>query len=669
MTTEFLTSAVIIFGISAVVIFILGRFKTPSIVGFLIAGMIIGPHGFGFINDVRNIELLAEIGVILLMFTIGIEFSLKNLFSLKRLVLGGGLLQSALTILMVIPLSMYFFSQDLNKAIFDGLLISLSSTAIVIKILMDKSELNTTHGRAAVGILIFQDLCVIPYMMLLPALSGQAGGLFEILWSVTKAMVVIALVLLTSKWGTPHLLHEVVKTRSRELFVMTIILLCLGIALLTHKLGLSLALGAFLAGVIISESEYASQAVSDILPFKESFSGLFFISIGMLLDFGFFSEHFLMVMTTTTCILLLKIIAGALAVILVGHALRHSLLTGFYICQIGEFSFILASEGRKHGLIGEDIYQIFLVSSVITMMLTPFLASLSHNVSAWVSARKAVRKLDRYKKTHTSTKILHSKLSGHVVIIGFGVIGTNLAKVLAKTAIPYVVLEMNALTVTKMKKLGQPIYYGDGTSIEILHKLGINQANMAVIAISDPAATRRITQIIRTENKQIYILVRTRYVLEVEDLKALGANEVIPEEFETAIEIFSRALHYYHVPINIIHKLVAEVRKDNYGMLRNIQLPQKPLADRHDFIKDIVSEFFVFEEGSWVIGKSIAETSLRAKTGATIIAVQRADKIFQNPQPDFVFEAEDVIMLIGSNEQIDSAVIYLSQAEDKSKAN
>ncbi|MCC6345984.1 MAG: cation:proton antiporter, partial [Nitrospirales bacterium] len=464
MEFDFLKSLLIIFAVSALVVFVLGRMKVPSIAGFLIAGIILGPHGFRLIGNVHEVEVLAEIGVILLMFTIGLEFSLRNLLMLRNAVIGGGLLQVLLTIGSVTLLSYLFFQQKLNASIFDGFLVALSSTAIVIRLLMDRAEINAPYGRMSVGILIFQDLCVVPFMLLIPVLAGNGGGYDDIFFSMFKALLVIGMVLLSARWGVPHLLHEIVKTRSRELFVITIILLCLGTAFLTFELGLSLALGAFLAGIVISESEYASQAIADIMPFKESFTGLFFISIGMLMDIDFFTHHFPVVTSVVGIILLLKLITAFIAASAVGQSMRSSLQSGVYLAQIGEFSFVLAVAGKAQGLITEEIYQVFLSASVLTMLMTPFMVGASPAAVSWLVSRQFFKKLDRAHQRAERQE--HPKRrKDHVIIVGFGVNGKNLAKVLRESEIPYVVLEMNANTVRKMKKKGEPIYYGDGTSL------------------------------------------------------------------------------------------------------------------------------------------------------------------------------------------------------------
>lgn len=660
----YLLSIVIVFGVSALVVYLLGRVRVPSIVGFLVAGLIVGPHGLALVHDIRIVESVAEIGVVLLMFVIGLEFSLKNLMQLRGLVIGGGFLQISLTILLVALIASLGFRQTLPAAVFDGFLVALSSTAIAIKLLQDRGELNAPHGMASLGILIFQDLCVVPFMLLIPILAGTGGSAQDIIITMGKAAVFIAGILFASRWAVPQILHQVVHAKSRELFVITIIMLCLGTAVLTAELGLSLALGAFLAGIVISESEYSSQAVSDILPLKESFSALFFISIGMLLDLGFAMNNALMVCEIVVIILLVKIIATAVAAFGAGQALRPSFQTGFCLAQVGEFSFVLAAAGKSAGLIPSDeMYQLFLSASVFTMMLTPAFVVASARLSERIVALKPLHVLDKARKVH-SRELYPETLLGHVIIVGFGLNGRNLARVLKDADIPYVVLEMNSATVRKMRKRGEPIFFGDGTSAEILHHLHVHTARILVVAISDAAATRRVVQIARHENPQLRIIVRTRYLAEMNDLKAVGANEVIPEEFETSVEIFARVLHHYHIPKNAIHHRIEQIRNDNYTMLRGVRLPSKALSERQSFLKGLHTEILQVMPGSMADGRSIKALRLRAETGATILAVQRGDEVHQNPSPDFHLHAEDTVLVIGNRESVDKAMDYMTVQKD-----
>ena len=656
MESGFLKSLVVIYGVSAAVVFLLHRLKIPSIVGFLVAGVIIGPYGVGLVGDVHAVEIMAEIGVILLLFTIGIEFSIARLLRIKKSVLGGGGVQVMLTISLS-AIAVYLVTGYMNRAVFTGFLVALSSTAIVLKMLAERGETDTPHGRTMVGILIFQDLCVVPMMLLVPALSGEGMNVTDVAMKMVKAALIIAAVLTSARWLVPNLLHQVVRTRSRELFITTIILFCLGIALLTSRFGLSLALGAFLAGLIISESEYAHQATADILPFKESFMGLFFVSVGMLMNAGYMAGNWQKISVTVALIFGLKVITGVLSVLAIGSPFRTAVSAGLGLAQIGEFSFVLAVAGKTSGLISEDFYQIFLSSSVATMLITPFVMKAAPSVSAWIASRRLLEKVDKLKRI--SKEGSPAKRQGHVIIIGFGLNGKNLARVLREAEIPYVVLEMNSDTVIEMKRKGEPIYYGDGTSKEILHKLNIEKARLLVVAISDPASTRTIVSVARHESPDVYIIVRTRYITEVEELIGLGANEVIPEEFETSVEIFSRVLHNYQMPGNVIADHIGNIRRGSYSVLRTVELPPKHLAERYNFLKDIETETYLIKEGSSVSGHSIKELHLRAETGVTVIAVQRGEEIHQNPSPDFDLKAGDILLLIGRKKDINHAGDYL----------
>lgn len=654
MESSFLTLLAIILGVSALVVFLLHKLKIPSVVGFLVAGVIIGPHGVGLVRDTHAVEVMAEIGVILLLFTIGIEFSISRLMRIKKAVIVGGGLQVLLTILLA-SIASHIATGGARRSILFGFLVALSSTAIVMKMLAEKGETDSPHGRIMVGILIFQDLCVVPLMLLTPALAGEGIGAVGVMARMGKALLIVAAVLFSAKWVIPRLLHQVVSTRSRELFTITIILLCFGIALLTSRFGLSLALGAFLAGLIISESEYAHQATSDILPFKDSFIGLFFVSVGMLMDFGYMTSNYRNIIVVVALILALKVVTGTVSALMAGGSLRASLQAGQGLAQIGEFSFVLAVSGKELGIITEEFYQSFLSSSVITMMLTPFIINAAPSVSVWITSRHSLRRLGRLRSEREGYP---RKREGHVIIVGFGLNGRNLAKVLKATDIPHVILEVNSDTVREMKRKGEPIYYGDGTSREILHKLSIDRARLLVVAISDPASTRAIVSIARHENPDLHIIVRTRYLAEVDDLKSLGANEVIPEEFETSVEIFSRVLHQYHFPNNMILEMVDRVRSGSYTALRKLELPRSNLFEQCEWLPGMEVDGYRVAEGSPLSEKTIAELQVRKKTGATIIAVRRGAEVFANPEPHFAFKGGDIILFTGNRESMHKASTY-----------
>jgi len=654
---EFLKTLLIIWGISAIVIFALQRVRVSPIIGFLIAGVIIGPNGFKLIRSSEVVEVLAEIGVVLLLFTIGIELSVKELIRLRKHFLVGGSIQVILTVLLASFLT-YLVIREINKSIFVGFLIALSSTAILFKILADRSEVDSPHGRIMTAILIFQDLCVVPMILITPLLGGGSVDIRSAVIQLMKAIIIIMIVLLMAKWVVPILLYKLVKSGIRELFIISIILLCFGVAYLTSLVGLSLALGAFLAGLIISESEYSHQATSDILPFKESFTGLFFVSVGMLLDVSYVIKNYWVVIIVSLAIFLLKSVVGMVAACIAGTHIKPSIHAGIGLGQIGEFSFVVAIAGRKLGIIDDNFYQLFISSSILTMIATPFLMNVAPDVAHWLVKKGLIRegksrlkKVDKYGSEAV-------RIREHVIIVGFGLVGRNLALVLKEVNIPYVVLELNIDTVMKMKEKGEPIYYGDGTSKDILRKLGIKRANLLVIAISDPAATRRMVSIARNENKKLNIIVRTRYLAEVDELKNLGANDVIPEEYETSIEIFSRVLSAYKFPNHIILDLVEKVRGGNYYALRGTELPRKYLLKDIDLIPDIEVDSFRVSGESFLVGKSIDELQIRKKINVTILAIKRGERVIINPSPLLKFDYDDVIIYAGEHSAMHRALFY-----------
>ncbi|MEJ5226729.1 monovalent cation:proton antiporter-2 (CPA2) family protein [Thermodesulfovibrio sp.] len=662
MIYEFLQAILIIFGISGLIIYFLGKLHIPPIVGFLLAGTIIGPYGLGLIKDPHEVEVIAEIGVILLMFTIGIEFSIPRLLSLKKEVFLLGMLQVAVTILTITLISQFTLNADLNNAIFYGFIVALSSTAIVMKLLADRGELNTPHGKICLGILLFQDLCVVPLMLFTQMLSGKGGSYYNFFTVILKASVILSIVFLFSRIAVPYILHEVVKTKSRELFIIVTISICLGTAFFTSKLGLSLALGAFLAGVVISESEYSAQVVSDILPFKETFSGIFFISVGMLLNLEFISKNLIEEIILVGNIFIIKATIIILISYVFIHSLKVSLKSAFSLSQIGEFSFILAFTGKASGLLDETTYQSFISASVITMLVTPLIIKYSPNFIDYIIQKEPFKYFEKSDKIKDTDVIV--KKSNHVIIIGFGLNGRNLARVLKETKIPYTILELNPDTVRKMKKKGEPIYYGDGTSQEILHKLGLKRAKALVVAISDPTATRRIVQIAKTENPKIHIIVRTRFITEMEELRKLGADEVIPEEFETSLEIFARVLHLFGVPRNKILQLIETIRQEGYEILRLPEQPRTRAGVECVLFEGLEMDSFQIDKDSWLKGHSLRSLDLRHKAKVTVIAIQRGQETFLNPPADFTLKEGDIIIYVGNKRQLIEALSFFQKGSD-----
>jgi len=657
---SFLKDFVIIFGAAIGINFLFHRLHIAPIVGYLIAGVLLGPSVLGVTQDIALIEVLAEVGVILLLFLIGIEFSLAELIRINRAVFVGGFLQVFLTTAAVLLISISA-GISIEKGIFIGILVAMSSTAIVFKVLSDRGEMESPQGRLSSGILIFQDLSVVAVVLLLPMLSGKTGlSAFDMALNVFWALSIVVLVIIVSWFVVPKMLYQVVSTHSRELFLISIVLICFGTAWLTSLVGLSLALGAFLAGLVISESQYGHQAFSEILPLKDIFSILFFVSIGMLLDVDSMLRNPLIVLLAVVLILVIKFAAGTLVTLVLGYPLRIGVLVGVALSQIGEFSFVLSKEGINLGLFSGSDYQVFLASSIITMIFTPFMIQGGGKFSEYFDRLPISSKI-KSGSFHEDIIERH-ELRNHVIVVGFGLNGRNVTKVLSASGIPFVVLEINPETVRVEKKRGLPISYGDASKETMLMHLGINTARSVVIAISDASATRRIVELSRKLNPNVYIIARTRYMSEVKPLYSLGANDVIPEEFETSIEIISRVLHNFFIPANEIEKHINEVRKGGYEIFRNVAQKYDVFPELKQHLPDIEIETIRIEAISALAGKSLAEVGFRRKYGVTVLAIQRGAQTITNPSGDTQLVAQDIVILIGTRECIArvSAVVLSS---------
>jgi CPA2 family monovalent cation:H+ antiporter-2 len=648
MEIPLLSNIVIIFGLSIAVLLLCYRLHIPAIVGYLLTGVMAGPHGLGLIGEAREVEILAEIGVVLLLFTIGIEFSLKSLVRIKRSALIGGPLQVIATVVAASLLS-WKLGLSWRESIFMGFLISLSSTAIVLKLFQESATVDSPHGSTALGILIFQDIIIVPMILLTPLLAGSTGNLAESLLVLSaKGIGIILLVIIGARWVVPYLMYQIARTRSRELFLLSIVSLCLGIAWLTHHIGLSLALGAFLAGLILSESEYSGHALGNILPFRDVFTSFFFISIGMLLDVGFLLQRPGLIVVIALCVLSLKaIIAGSTAMLL-GFPLRTTILVGLALSQIGEFSFILSRSGIEYGLLPATTYQVFLVVSVITMAATPFLLALGPHAADLALHLPLPRRLKAGlyfapSITSTETKIYQKD---HLIVVGFGLNGRNVARSAKAVGIPYVIIEMNPETVRAEKSKGEPIYFGDAIQEAVLTHARVKDARALVVVISDPTATRRIIEIARKLNPMLYIIARTRFVKEMKHLYELGANEVIPEEFETSVEIFTRVLGKYLIPRDEIEKFTTEVRADGYEMLRSLPKESASFSDLKIHLPDFEISTFRVNQESPLIGKALAQIQLRRKLGVTLLAIHRDSQIISDPGGDTKLCANDVLVIL-----------------------
>lgn len=650
----FLRDLVVLFALATIVVIACFKIRVPAIVGFLVTGVLAGPNALQLIHDPHSVELLAEVGVVLLLFGIGLEFSLESLLRLRSVLLVGGGLQVVVTGALSAAVAGLYFDLPLTKSVFLGVLVALSSTAIVLKLLAEKAEVDSPQGRVCLGILIFQDLCVVPIVIIMPILAGAGGatGSWDITLKVLTAVAMVGGSVLGGRYVVPWVLGLVVRTRSRETFLLVIIILCLGTAWLSSLAGLSLALGAFIAGLIISQSEYSHQALGEIIPLRDAFNSLFLISIGMLLDVRVFASPVPLLLGVVAMVGVKAVVAWG-ATLVLGYSFRVAVITGLCLAQIGEFSFVLAKQGKELGLIDGNVYQLFLAGAVITMILTPLLKALA----PWVAERldPLVPARLRAARHEPAAGLDAHALRDHVIIIGYGLNGRNLASALKRVQIPYVILEMNPETVARERRRGEPVLYGDASSPEVLEHAGIRGARVLVIAVSDPSSVRRATELARRLHPGLHIIVRTRYLGEMKPLLALGADEVVPEEFETALEIFSRTLRKLLVPRDLVDRFVREVRTDGYGALRAhaVGAPAtSPETTAMGFLAGADLEVLRVEPGSPLAGRTLEQTGLRRQTGITVLALRNGETFVSNPEVTTVLENDTVAIVFGTPEQV-----------------
>ncbi|MDR1313495.1 MAG: cation:proton antiporter [Deltaproteobacteria bacterium] len=566
---EFLIGRILgLLALAVVLIYFGLKLKMPVIVGFLATGVLVGPSGFELIENESQIESLSELGVVLLLFTIGLEFSVQSLLKMKKLVLAGGSLQMAFCILPAWGFAMLVFGFPWNTAFLIGCLTALSSTAIVLKLFQEKGEMDSAHGRGSLGVLIFQDLAVVPLVLLMPILAGKQGG--DPVYMVgVKVLAILLVVAALAVWVVPWIMLHVAQTKSTELFMFTVALICLGTALATSKAGLSLALGAFLAGLIIAGSPYASQAISSVLPMRDIFTSLFFVSIGLRMDIRDLMAQPFMTVGLALLVMVVNAAAAAFAMRLIGVSFRVAVMIGFALCQVGEFAFVLASEGQRNGLLSHEAMKVFLNLAVITMAMTPLSLAIGRKISPWFADMSS---------QDQETKV--PKLEGHAVVVGFGVAGQAVARACHRVGRKYLVIDMNPASVRAFRQLGEPLYFGDAASEHVLEHMGVKRAAILVVTIPDPTACQRIISAARNISPNIRILTRTRFLLSIAQLKELGADEVIAEEFEAAIAVFNSMLAFFGLPAAERRDQIALARKADP---RSFRIAEVPKADSLEY--------------------------------------------------------------------------------------
>jgi CPA2 family monovalent cation:H+ antiporter-2 len=640
-----LAELVLTYAIALVFILVLSRIRIPPIVSFIVAGAVAGPAGIGIVKTQDDVEMLAEMGIVLLLFTVGLEFSLTEIRRIWRKVLIGGTLQIALTagVILVLVVGISGSMSTWRVGLFAGLFVALSSTAIVLKELGTLNQLDSPHGRLVVGVMLFQDLCVVGLLLFVPILSGQTP-LSVVPEVLAKAAAAIGAVAIVSRFVLPVLFRLVARSGRREAFPLAVLLASIGTAWASSLLGISMALGAFLGGLVLAESEYSHQAYAEIRPLRDILAGLFFISLGMLVDPSILLGQFPVIIAIAALLVVVKASVATGAFLAAATTMRVAATAGIDLAQVGEFSFILARSGLDAGILDGSQWQLLLAASIATMVVTPALLGVAPGIGSWLATRT--------KPDHSDEAGPESAhLSDHVVILGFGMGGQLLARALRQLATPYVVLDLNGATVRLARKEGESIFFGDATNEDALRAAGVDRAKAVVGVLSDPYSAARALTAIRTINDSVPIILRMRYKSEADTAMLQGATVAVAEEMEASLEVLAQTIARLDVPGNVIDVLLDSYRRESMGM-RTVRAPGQPLESLPSAITKTPIATHALGAGDWAVGRTLAEVNLRADTGALVIAVQQGGRYTTSPPADLRQAASDVLYILGDDSDI-----------------
>lgn len=650
MVSSTLTQLLVLLAFSLLVVAAFRRLDLPPILGYIAVGMLLGPHALDLAANDETTHVLAEFGVVFLVFTLGLEFSLPRMISMRWEVLGLGGAQVIVTTTLI-ALCVWQFGAPPLVSIMIGGALAMSSTAIVVRQLADQSELNRTHSRLAVGILLFQDLAFVPFLALESALRNTTetldGG--EIAGAIARAAIALLIVLASGRWLFRRLFHEIGRARSTELFTLAVLFVTLGGAWATEAVGLSMALGAFLAGMLLAETEYRHQIEVVIRPFRDILLGLFFISIGTLLDL-----HLLFTQAWLVLLLVLALQIGKAAIVTVfAHQIakdwRKSVRTGLVIAQGGEFGFALLTLMLNDRLASPGLVQPLLAATVVSMALSPFLIRHSGRIAEWIVHKPSTEVSDMARAVREQWE---TSRRDHVIVCGFGRVGQNLARVLEKQGFEYVALDMDPRRVRRAREGGDPVVYGDGAHPEILEAVGLKTCSVLVITFAEPDVALGILKAVRLLRPDVPVLVRTQDDTKLDELQKAGATEVVPETLEASLMLVSHLLLLLHVPVSRVIKTVGDIRNDRYAMLRRIfrREDARPIDETHSLREQLQS--VVLLRGARAIGKPLGELKLESE-GCTVTALRRDGIVGSQPAAETVLREGDVVVLYGTPEALE----------------
>lgn len=645
---------VVVFGFATAVVYVFHRLNQSPIVGFMITGTLIDPYGFSLVHDLDSIHTLATVGLMILLFSLGLEYSLKKLMETRIAVLLTGPLQTLGTGLVVTLIARQA-GASLQAGIVYGMLVALSSTAVFMKMLSDRGEIDSVHGRIGLGIAIFQDLATIPFMVAIPLMAAEEASLSSVGFSVAKAALLIVGVLAVARYVFPLILRGILKTQSKELFLITATFLFLGTAWVSAAAGISLALGSFLAGLVLSESDCGQHIFAEVRPFRDGLNSLFFISLGMLVDPSFIAQNVGSVLLITTAVIFGKTLVTTAAVAASRIPLHPALFAGTALAQLGEFSFVLLQAAVAAGIVGAGPYQILLACSVVSMIVSPLFFRLTRNL-----VMRFARDWDpglRIGQAEGEARELE-RLRDHVIICGNGLGGQNIARALKANGIPYVIVDLNEQGVRETRREGESILFGDCTNAHTLELAGIRRSRVIVFVVSDPFAARLGIKLAREMMPEIVVLARTKYVADMDALWDQGSTEVIAEEFEASLELMTRILRVYNAPRSMVAAEIKSIRDQRFGFFRDrkVTVPRIRLSNE----LDIYTETWQAPERWGWNGARVSEIGLREKTGSLILGIIRENLTLNNPDPNMKLAGGDRLVLSGTKDQLKGAVTLLS---------
>ena len=659
MNEHLLIHIVLLLVIAVAIVALSRRLHFPPILGYIIVGIIVGPNGFGWIDKEENIELLAEFGIVFLLFSIGLEFSLAQMISMRRQVFGLGTIQVVTTAVLVYAIG-YFLGLDTNTNIVVASAFALSSTAIVIKQLTEQSEIHSRHGRSALGVLIFQDIIAIPLLILIPTLALSASDDGALRWALgvafLKGVIVVVIMHLIGKYLLKPLFHEVASAKSQELFTLTVLTVALGAAAFTEQMGLSMTLGAFLAGMMLSETEYRHQIESDIRPFQDILLGLFFVTVGMLISLEVLQQHLLLIIAITIGIILLKgvVIYGVARMMdkESGVALRIALS----LSQVGEFGLVLITLAFTYKLLPLEIGNILLTSAVLSMSIAPFLLKFNGKIAKRICKESYLSNHHEIEQTIIEN---NQNLEQHVILCGFGRVGQTVSRFLTKSNTSFVALDMDIRRVKGAYDAGENVYYGDAAKETVLEAAALNKAKIVIITFSDFHASIKILKNIRRLNKNIPVLVRTPDDSHVDEMLEAGANEVIPDTFESSIMLASHLMLMIGEAPRKVFREVREVRQNRYRLLESFYPGEddNPM-EQHQVMKGIIHTIILGVD-DFATGKTIGELEFE-RFDIQVQAIKRGSIRGNNPSDETRLRIDDHIVLSGTPENIESIETYLT---------